>query len=118
MCSGGSHPKPIHPNAVRVLAERGIDIADRRSKPLSEFDGQSFDHVVTLCDKVREACPEISTRAQSIHWSIEDPSRAPGGNRATYPVFRAHAAELESRVGHLLALIDAPPKETTRHVHR
>jgi ArsR family transcriptional regulator, arsenate/arsenite/antimonite-responsive transcriptional repressor / arsenate reductase (thioredoxin) len=104
--SGGSHPKPIHPNAIKVLAERGIDIGDRHSKPLAQFDRDHFDYIVTLCDKVREACPEFSTRAQAMHWSIEDPSRTPGGNRATYPVFRALAVELESRIGYLIALID------------
>jgi protein-tyrosine-phosphatase/DNA-binding transcriptional ArsR family regulator len=104
--SGGSHPKPIHPNAIKVLAERGIDISDRQSKPLTQFDGKHFDYIVTLCDKVREACPEFSTRAQAIHWSIEDPSRSPGTDRATYPVFRALAAELESRIGYLIALIN------------
>ena len=104
--SGGSQPKPIHPNAVRALAERGIDISGRHSKPLAQFDGQHFDYVVTLCDRVREVCPEFPAATRRIHWSIEDPGRAPGGNRATYPVFRALTAELESRIGFLIALID------------
>ncbi|MDP2293212.1 MAG: MarR family transcriptional regulator [Actinomycetota bacterium] len=114
--SGGSHPKPIHPNAVRALAERGIDIGDRQSKPLTRFDGQHFDHIVTLCDRVREACPEFSGRPQAIHWSIADPSRAAGGNRATYPIFRDLASELDTRISFLTALIDHPPQEATRHV--
>lgn len=117
--SGGSHPKPIHPNAIKVLAERGIDISNHQSKPVTQFEGEHFDYIVTLCDKVREACPEFSTRAQAIHWSIEDPSRAPGGNRATYPVFRALAAELESRIGYLLAVINAQqPEEATNHARQ
>ena len=115
--SGGSHPKPIHPNAIKVLAERGIDISTWRSKPLAQFDGEHFDFVVTLCDKVREAWPEFSTRAQSIHWSIEDPSRVPGGNRASYPVFRDLATELETRIGYLIALVDATEK-TTNHARK
>lgn len=116
--SGGSHPKPIHPHAIRVLAERGIDISDRHSKPLTQFEGDDFDYIVTLCDNVREACPELSTRAQAIHWSIEDPSRTPGGNRATLPVFRALAAELEARIGFLIALINQQQRaeETLNHV--
>ncbi len=113
--SGGSQPKPIHPNAIRVLAERGIDIGDRRSKPLTQFDGQHFDHIVTLCDRVREACPEFSGRPQAIHWSIADPSRATGGDRATYPIFRDLASELDIRISFLTALIDQPPQEATRH---
>jgi DNA-binding transcriptional ArsR family regulator len=59
--SAGSHPKPLHPNAVRVMRERGIDISGRRSKHLSEFSGQHFDYVISLCDRVREVCP-VATR--------------------------------------------------------
>src|SRR3954451_5154251 len=56
--SAGSHPKSLHPNAVRVLAERGVDIAGRPTKSLNRFTHHRFDRVITLCDKVREICPE------------------------------------------------------------
>lgn len=114
--SAGSHPKAVHPNAVKVLAERGIDIASARSKPLTEFVDRRFDYVVTLCDKVREVCPEFPGQRRSVHWSIEDPGAAPGPSRATLPAFRAVAADLESRVQYLIALIDSDlAKELTRH---
>src|SRR5215218_10178306 len=54
--SAGSRLKPLHPNAVRVMRERGIDLAGRRSKHLSEFTGRRFDYVISLCDRVREVC--------------------------------------------------------------
>src|SRR4051794_17577077 len=57
--SAGSHPKPLHPLAVQVMARRGIDISGRSSKPLTRFARQRFDRVITLCDKVREVCPEF-----------------------------------------------------------
>src|SRR5918995_5612533 len=57
--SAGSYPKPLHPNAVLVMRERGIDIAGRCSKHLSEFAGERFDYVISLCDRVREVCPEF-----------------------------------------------------------
>lgn len=118
VASGGSRPKPIHPNAIRVLAERGIDISDRRSKPLTEFDGRRFDHVVTLCDKVREVCPEFTTPRRTIHWSIADPSATPGPNRTTLPGFRDLAALLDERVGFLLAGIDQNDRDNDRdHDH-
>jgi protein-tyrosine-phosphatase len=114
--SAGSHPKPIHPNAIAVLAERGIDISGSQSKPIAQFSGHHFDYVITLCDKVREVCPEFPGRGQVIHWSIEDPSRASVGLRATLPGFRALATDLESRIGFLTALIDNEPiKENSRH---
>lgn len=118
VASAGSHPKPIHPNAVRVLAEYGIDISGAASKPLSQFDGRHFDHVVTLCDKVREVCPEFPGQRRATHWSIEDPSRLPGGLRTTLPAFRAVAADLHLRITHLVAVIDAEAttiKKGTRH---
>src|SRR5262249_15748349 len=52
--SAGAHPKPLHPDAVRAMRERGIDIARRRSKHLSELAGERFDYAISLCDRVRE----------------------------------------------------------------
>ena len=105
VASAGSHPKPIHPNTIAVLGERGIDISTARSKPLSEFDGQQFDFVITLCDRVREVCPEFPGDAPTMHWSTQDPSRMAGSDRATLPAFRAVADELQSRVRYLVPLI-------------
>ena len=69
-------PSPFTRTPFECSRERGIDISGRTSKPLTQFDDQHFDFVVTLCDKVREACPDFSTRAEAIHWSIADPSTA------------------------------------------
>jgi ArsR family transcriptional regulator, arsenate/arsenite/antimonite-responsive transcriptional repressor / arsenate reductase (thioredoxin) len=107
--SAGSHPKPLHANTVRVLRERGIDLGSRRSKHLSQFAGQRFDHVITLCDKVREVCPEFPGHPGYIHWSIPDPAAAGGDEEATWPAFRQTAAEVETRVVYLLAGLGALP---------
>lgn len=101
--SAGSHPKSLHPNAVRVMAEREIDIADRPTKPLTRFVRTRFDRVVTLCDKVREICPEFAGTPITAHWSIADPAAAGEDDDATYPAFDAVANEIESRVDLLLA---------------
>ena len=106
VASAGSHPKPIHPNAIAVLAERGIDIASARSKSMDEFDGRRFDAVVTLCDKVREICPEFPGGGRSLHWSTEDPSAATGSNRASLPAFRAIADDLGDRIEFLARRIE------------
>jgi protein-tyrosine-phosphatase len=104
--SAGSHPKPVHPNAVQVLSERGIDIGGRRSKPLDEFTGQQFDYVVSLCDRVREVCPEFPQSPDLIHWSIPDPAREGDTDVDTYPAFERTADELTTRVAFLLELIE------------
>ena len=105
--SAGSHPKALHQNAVRVMRDRGIDISGRRSKPLSEFAGWFFDFVITLCDRVREVCPELPGHPELIHWSIPDPASWEGTDRETYPVFQQTATELETRIRHLLHAIAA-----------
>jgi ArsR family transcriptional regulator, arsenate/arsenite/antimonite-responsive transcriptional repressor / arsenate reductase (thioredoxin) len=104
--SAGSAPKPLHPNAVRAMRERGIDIAGRPSKHLSVFTDRRFDYVISLCDRVREVCPEFPDRPDVIHWSIPDPAREGDTDEETYPAFQRTATELATRVGFLLTLID------------
>jgi protein-tyrosine-phosphatase/DNA-binding transcriptional ArsR family regulator len=98
--SAGSRPKPLHPEAVRVMRERGIDIAGRRSKHLDEFAGERLDCVITLCDRVREVCPEFPGRPATVHWSIPDPARD-----ADPGAFDRVADELATRIGFLLTLV-------------
>ena len=73
--SAGSHPKPLHPNAVRVMRdEHGLDLAGHASKHLDVFADQRFDWVISLCDRVREVCPEFPGHPETIHWSIPNPA--------------------------------------------
>jgi ArsR family transcriptional regulator, arsenate/arsenite/antimonite-responsive transcriptional repressor / arsenate reductase (thioredoxin) len=105
--SAGSHPKPLHRNAVRVMRARGIDIGGRRSKHLGELAGRRFDYVVSLCDRVREVCPEFPGAPELVHWSIPDPAREPGSDDETLPAFERTAAELETRISFLTEAIHA-----------
>jgi ArsR family transcriptional regulator, arsenate/arsenite/antimonite-responsive transcriptional repressor / arsenate reductase (thioredoxin) len=104
--SAGSHPKPVHANTVRVMRERGTSLGGRRSKHLSEFTGQHFDVVVSLCDRVREVCPEFPGPPELIHWSIPDPARAGATDEESYPAFERTASELAARIPFLLDLIE------------
>jgi ArsR family transcriptional regulator, arsenate/arsenite/antimonite-responsive transcriptional repressor / arsenate reductase (thioredoxin) len=99
--SAGSHPKPLHPNAVRVMHERGIDISAQHSKHLDRFRTRSLDLVVTLCDRVREVCPEFSAHPERVHWSIPDPATPGASDRDTYPAFERTATDLETRITYL-----------------
>jgi ArsR family transcriptional regulator, arsenate/arsenite/antimonite-responsive transcriptional repressor / arsenate reductase (thioredoxin) len=107
--SAGSHPKPLHPNAVRVMREAGIDISSRRSRHLSVFAAESFEYVITLCDRVREVCPEFPGHPGYIHWSIGDPAASGDSDEQTYPIFRRAAADLETRIRYLLAGLATRP---------
>jgi protein-tyrosine-phosphatase len=101
--SAGSHPKPLHANAVRVMAERGIDISMRKSKHLDRFTRTKFDRVITLCDKVREICPPFPGEATvAVHWSMPDPAAHRDDDEASYPAFKQAAEDLESRIPFLI----------------
>ncbi len=103
--SAGSAPKTLHPNAVRVMRERGIDIATRRPKHFDALNRRRFDYVISLCDRVREVCPDFRGGPEVVHWSIADPAAEPGSNASTYPAFKRTAAELERRIRALLLRI-------------
>src|SRR5688500_8272407 len=113
--SAGSHPKPLHPNAVRVMAERGVDISGRPTKPLTRFARNRFDRVINLCDKVREICPEFPGLPIAAHWSIADPAAAGNDDVVTYAAFQDVADEIDSRVALLLADLRTPQVERTHH---
>ncbi|GLY37544.1 ArsR family transcriptional regulator [Amycolatopsis sp. NBRC 101858] len=108
--SAGSRPKPrIHPDAIRVLREDfGIELDDRRPRHLDTLTGHRFDYVITVCDKVREVCPDFGDDPRPVHWSIPDPAAA----EDTHPAFADVARELDTRIGHLLAVFAATaPRE-------
>lgn len=103
--SGGSHPKPLHPNAVRVMAERGIDISGRSTKHYERFARQRFDQVITLCDRVREVCPEFPGHPNTAHWSMADPAAEGSDADSNYGAFVRTADEIDTRVGLLIAQV-------------
>ncbi|HYM15866.1 MAG TPA: MarR family transcriptional regulator [Dehalococcoidia bacterium] len=103
--SAGTQPRSVHQNAVKVMRERGIDISSKRSKHLSRFARRRFDYVVTLCDRVREVCPEFPGGPERSHWSIADPALEGGTDEESYPAFQRTAAEIENRVHFMLSVI-------------
>ena len=71
---------------------------------------RQFDYVISLCDKVREACPEFSDQPRLIHWSIPDPAATGDADRQAYPAFRRTAAEIDTRVRYLLPVLTHTPE--------
>jgi protein-tyrosine-phosphatase len=116
--SAGSNPKPLHPNAVRAMKRRGIDIGANRTKHLDEFLSERFDVVITLCDRVREVCPELPSHPGLVHWSMPDPALEGPTDRASYPAFERTASELETRIRFLLAAINDPSTRRDSHGQR
>ena len=90
--SAGTRPVGLNPNAVKAMAEIGIDISNHRSKSVDEFTGLQFDYVVTVCDNARESCPIFSGNAKTIHQSFRDPAAYPADQQL--PAFRSVRDEM------------------------
>jgi arsenate reductase len=105
--SAGIRPTQVHPLAIRAMQERGIEIRHHRSKSVSEFAGESFDYVITVCDAAAEACPTLPGSAQRIHWSLPDPATATGSEDERLVVFRRVRNALETRLREWMATL--PP---------
>jgi arsenate reductase (thioredoxin) len=100
--SAGTEPGELHPLAVDVMAEAGIDISGQRAKAVDDFVQQRFDYVITVCDDAREACPFFPGAARRLHWSLPDPSAASGSREERLSVFQAVRDEVRRRVEEFL----------------
>jgi arsenate reductase len=96
--SAGTDPRGVNPLTVRALANAGIDASGARSKSVTEFLGQSFDYVVTVCDRARESCPVFPGGAESLHWGFDDPAEATGGEDERLAVFERVLGEISARL--------------------
>jgi ArsR family transcriptional regulator, arsenate/arsenite/antimonite-responsive transcriptional repressor / arsenate reductase (thioredoxin) len=104
--SAGSEPTSIHPLAIKVMSSRWIDLRTHRSKHLDEFLGQTFDYVITVCDRIREVCPIFPGDPEQIHWSFPDPVTIEGNQQTKERGFEDTARELTNRIQYLLLMID------------
>jgi protein-tyrosine-phosphatase len=115
VASAGSQPAEVHPYAIRALAALGIDISHQRSKHLDVFREQSFDEIVTVCDRMRESCPTWPANRELIHWSFPDPAALSGISEAErYAAFEQLAQQLLTRLRHFLALLAYEQAQQTR----
>lgn len=96
--SAGTEPKGVNPLTLRILAEAGIDGSFARSKSVTEFLGQPFDYVVTVCDQARQSCPVFPGVHESLHWGYEDPAEATGTDEERLAVFRRVFIQMAERV--------------------
>jgi arsenate reductase len=95
--SAGSNPAgSVHPMAIQVMAEIGIDISKHRSKHLNEFLHQPIETVVTVCDNANQACPVFPGQANRHHWSFADPARAVGTDAEKLAAFRRVRDEIRA----------------------
>jgi arsenate reductase (thioredoxin) len=96
--SAGTEQTRVNPYAVRVLSELGIDWSAARSKVLTEFLGEPWDYVITVCDRARQACPVFPGAVNSLHWGLDDPSEVEGTDEERLAAFRRTATEVSVRL--------------------
>ena len=95
--SAGTRASFVRPEAIAAMSELGIDISGQRSKSVTEFDGQRFDYVITVCDNARETCPVFFGAAEKLHHSLEDPPPPMAGtDEERMTVFRRVRDELRA----------------------
>jgi arsenate reductase len=87
--SAGSKPAGhVHPMAIRVMKEAGIDISEHRSKHLDEFLNQKIETVITVCGDADAACPVFPGQVNRHHWPFYDPAKATGTDEEILKIFR------------------------------
>ncbi|MGE5401963.1 MAG: arsenate reductase ArsC [Ignavibacteriales bacterium] len=88
--SAGTNPAArVSPTAIRVMAEKGIDISSEYPKDVNRFLGESFDYVITVCDNAKETCPVFMGKVNSrLHIGFDDPAEAKGSEEEVLSVFR------------------------------
>ncbi|MBA7548330.1 Arsenate reductase [subsurface metagenome] len=96
--SAGLEPKGIHPMAVKVMQEIGLDISRQKSKNISEIPIGEIDIVITLCGDAAERCPVFPGKVKRIHWELEDPAKAQGSKEEIIKIFQKVRNKIKSHI--------------------
>jgi arsenate reductase len=100
--SAGIFPSYVHPLAIRVMEEIGIDISQQTSKSMNQFLNEVFDYIITLCDEAAQSCPAFPSQGKRLHWSFEDPAAAIGTLEERSAVFRKVRDKIRTKIEELL----------------
>ena len=100
--SAGTISSYVHPLAIRVMEEIGIDISQQTSKSLDKFLNETFDYIITLCDNAAASCPVFPGQGKRLHWPIEDPIGAIGSTEERIVLFRRTRNEIKKRIEEFL----------------
>ena len=101
--SAGIRPVGVNPLAVEAMGEIGVDISRQRSKSVAEFDGQSFDAVITVCDNAAEQCPSFPGAPRRFRWSLPDPASMQGTVEEKRAAFRSVRDRIQMRMREFLS---------------
>jgi arsenate reductase (thioredoxin) len=100
--SAGMAPSTLHPHAVRVMQEKGLDISGQQSKAFDWDLARQMDVVVTVCSHANESCPVLPPEVMRMHWPLQDPAAAQGSEETILVTFRSARDQVEVLVRRLL----------------
>jgi arsenate reductase len=103
VASAGTEATRVHPLAIRVMGEAGIDLRGHTAKSLDQFLQEPWDYVITVCDSANEGCPLFPGRTTRLHWSFDDPSQATGSDAERRQTFRRVRDEIARAITGWLA---------------
>lgn len=102
--SAGTHPVGLNPGAVAAMQELDIDISAQRLTHMDEFVDQSFDYVITVCDRAKDSCPRWPHTGHLVHWNFEDPAAVIGSPEDRLTAFRTVRDQIKVRIEGLLSM--------------
>lgn len=114
VASAGTEPAQVHPLALAVLADKQIATDALVSKHVDTLADQTFDYVITVCDRAREACPTFPGHPEMLHWSFPDPSAVPGSALERRQAFETTAQQLMTRIRFLMTILERAQRDQTR----
>jgi arsenate reductase len=103
IASAGTEPSRVHPLAIRVMQEAGIDISRHTAKPVKPFLGDVWHYMITVCDHANEYCPIFPFSSRHLHWSFPDPSQATGTEEQRLRTFRQVRDDIFAKIRAWLA---------------
>jgi len=107
VASAGTEATRVHPLAIRVMDEAGVDLRGHASKTVDRFIGNPWDYVITVCDTANERCPVFPGGTMRLHWSFEDPSAASGTEEERLQVFRRVRDQISARIRSWIASLQS-----------
>jgi len=100
--SAGSNPSKVHPAAIKVMNEWGIDIKNQKSKNVNNYLEKNIEIVVTVCEKANQVCPSFPNGRTRIHWNIKDPFHSWNSDERDLAPYRITRNEIKKKINNLL----------------
>jgi arsenate reductase len=112
--SAGTEPTLVRSETVDVLGEMGVDWSGAVSKSVTQFLGEQFDYVITVCDRARKTCPTFPGEHNSLHWGLDDPAEVDGTAAEKLEAFRRTRAEVAVRLRPFVELARSARRDVVR----